>query len=82
MNILEIPDELRVNSRVDSYLRRLARSGGYRLERSRERTYHTNNRGGYQLVDSYRNEVIAGCDYGLTAKDVSEILTDAVTAAH
>ena len=54
---------------VESHARRAAKRMGLRVCKSRSRTYTTNTKGGFQLVDD-RNMVVAGLDYDMTAEDV------------
>src|SRR5260370_24809336 len=46
-------------------LRARALRHGYRICKSRERMQHSNNRGGLQIVEVYRNLVVGGVDYDL-----------------
>lgn len=55
-------------------LRRIARKGGWRIDKSRSRTIHSNNLGGFQLVDQSRNYVVWGSNYELTLLDLEDIL--------
>jgi hypothetical protein len=55
-------------SRLDT-LRRRAKRIGLRLEKSRQRTLHLNNRGGLMLIDNYSNIARAGWDYDLDLDD-------------
>lgn len=50
---------------IEMRLRRRAKAKGYRVEKSRARVLHMNNRGGYQLIDIYKNAVVDGPDYDL-----------------
>jgi hypothetical protein len=60
MRYIHINDKSRLNS-----LRRHAHRNGMRLEKSRQRSFHSNNRGGLMLIDNYFNIVRAGVDYDL-----------------
>ena len=51
--------------------RRAAAELGYRVEKSRDRYQHHNNRGGLMLLKG--NIVLAGGNYDLTPKDVIDI---------
>jgi hypothetical protein len=51
---------------------RLAKKVGLRIKKSRQKP-HINNKGGYQVVDD-RNNVVAGRDFDMTAKNVIEFL--------
>jgi hypothetical protein len=46
------------------------RHGTYRAEKSRWRKGSIDNLGGFQIVDVYRNTVVAGDRYNLSAEDV------------
>lgn len=65
-----------VSSATDSRLRSLARRKGYRLCRARGQL-HSNNLGGYQIVDPFYNLVVDGANYDLAADYVEEWLKDA-----
>lgn len=65
-----------VSSATDSRLRRKARKLGYELRRARG-GLHTNNLGGYQIVDPFYNLVVDGVNYDLAADYVEEWLKDA-----
>ena len=54
--------------------RRTAAKLGWRMEKSRARTLHSNNHGGYQLVDISRNEVFDGLNYEMTIDDVEAVI--------
>lgn len=49
---------------------------GYRLLKSRVRSPHLNNQGGYQIVEASINGVVAGSDYDLSLGDVEEWLEE------
>jgi hypothetical protein len=51
--------------------RRAAQALGWRVEKSRQRYRHHNNRGGLQILDR-RNIVINGVNYDMTPKEVVE----------
>lgn len=51
--------------------RRAAAELGYRVEESRDRYQHHNNRGGLMLLEG--NIVLAGGNYDLTSEDVIDI---------
>jgi hypothetical protein len=61
---------------LESRLRRMARRQGMRIEKSRCRSVHMNNLGGYQLIDTARNFVIAGANYDLSLPDLAEWVGD------
>ena len=65
--------ESKENQRLEARARRAARRVGLYACKSRERTWHTNNRHGMQLVDGYTNTVIAGLCFELTPERVLEI---------
>jgi hypothetical protein len=56
---------------TDAQARRWARKADYRCFKTRGKQ-HFNNRGGYQLVDDDCNTVVAGRNFGMSAKDVVE----------
>lgn len=60
--------------------RRVARRHGCRITKSRQR-FHINNLGGFQVVDRYRNEVIAGSNYDCTPEEIIESLPTWVASA-
>ena len=57
-------------------LGRLAKRYGYRLEKSRVRTPHLNDQGGFRLTDPTRNVVIAGERFDWTLDDVAGFLAE------
>jgi hypothetical protein len=65
----------------ESALRREASRLGYRVHKSRDRTQHLNNRGGFQVVDSNGNYVLAGVNYDLTLEELATFLADRESAA-
>jgi hypothetical protein len=50
--------------------RRAAAARGWRVEKSRQRHVHSNNRGGLILLDERTNTVIAGENYDLSPADI------------
>ena len=54
---------------VENRLRRWAKRLGFRIEKSRARALHLNNRGLYQLIDD-RNTVVEGVDYDATLDQI------------
>jgi hypothetical protein len=58
---------------VESRARRLARRLDMRIEKSRARILHSNNKGEYQLIDD-RNTVIDGADYDLSLEELYDRL--------
>ena len=63
--------------RREARLRRLARSGGYSLRKSR-RGYSIDNLGGYMIVDD-RNFIVDGPRFDLSLDDVEEWLKPLTT---
>ncbi len=60
----------------ESRLRRKAQRLGYVIYKSRERTYHSNNEGEYQLCDN-RNTVRLGSNYDASLDDIDSFLAEA-----
>jgi hypothetical protein len=58
---------------IEQRLRRKAQRLGYRVEKSRARNLHSNDQGGYQLIDD-RNTVRGGVNYELDLAALSRIL--------
>ena len=58
---------------VESRARRLARKLDMRVEKSRVRNLHSNNKGLYQLID-WRNNVVLCCDYEVKLADLVKFL--------
>jgi hypothetical protein len=56
----------------DSAARRAARRAGYIARKSRRRKYTCDNFGDFMILDPYRNCVVAGASYELSAADVVE----------
>src|SRR2546423_11293348 len=56
-------------------LRRLAAHQGLALQKSRSRNFTVDNYGGYRIVDSYRNWLVAGDRFDPTLDDVEGFLT-------
>lgn len=59
-----------INSADDSAARRAAKRAGLRAKRSRWRRFSFDNFGGYQLVDTWNNFVVAGARFDMTAEEV------------
>jgi hypothetical protein len=57
----------------EQQLRRALRKEGYSLHKSRK-AVSIDNLGGYMIVNSYRNVVVAGSRYELSLDDVAEWL--------
>jgi hypothetical protein len=55
---------------LEARARRLAKRVGLRAAKSRDRSQHLNNKGGFMLVDPLYNTVINGADYDMTAEQV------------
>jgi hypothetical protein len=55
---------------LDGHARRAAKRIGLMARKSRTRTIHLNDHGGYMLIEPYRNCVVAGERFDLTAEDV------------
>jgi hypothetical protein len=64
------------NAAEESRLRRFARRNGYALKKSRGKTLHLNNQGGYRLIDPDCNWIVCGERFDLTLEDVGRILSD------
>ena len=58
-----------IDKPAEMRFRRLALSKGYRLEKSRERTHHSNNKGGFQIIRIDGNEVVEGVDFDIMSAD-------------
>jgi hypothetical protein len=61
---------------LEAKARRAARRSGFVAAKSRERSLHSNNRGGFQLIEPYRNEVVNGVRYDLTVEEVIEFCVE------
>lgn len=57
----------------ENRLRRLASRLGYRIEKSRVRNTHINNKGMYQVVTNF-NSAVLGVNYDATLDDVEDYL--------
>lgn len=60
---------------LDSRVRRAALRAGFRASKARGQL-HSNNEGGYMLVDSWTNTVVHGVNYELSPADVMEICSE------
>lgn len=60
---------------LDGRVRRAALRAGFRASKARGQL-HSNNRGGYMLVDSWTNAVVHGVNYELSPADVMEICSE------
>ncbi len=61
---------------LENRLRRKARKHGLRVTKSRDRSIHLNNLGGYMLVDSYRNAVIAGDRFDVPLEELEAVIDE------
>lgn len=57
----------------ESWLRRAAAKKGLRIHKARGQM-HSNNEGGWMIVDAYTNTLVAGERYDLTDEDVADHL--------
>lgn len=55
---------------LDNKARRTAKRAGLRCCKNRWRAGTIDNKGGYQLIDPYRNIVVDGVRFDLSAQDV------------
>lgn len=60
----------------ENRLRRWAARLGVYVRKSRARTWHFDDRGGYRIVDPFTNTVLAGEKFDLTMDDVEEFLQE------
>jgi hypothetical protein len=74
-------DDARETRRREDRLRRRADRQGFALRKSRVRTPNLNDRGGYMLVDSRQNFLVAGHRFNLDLDDVEAFLDDRATPA-
>jgi hypothetical protein len=65
---------------LDQRARRAAKRVGLNVARSRDRTEHLNNRGGYMLFNPLHNTVVMGERFDLSAEDVIETCANAKPA--
>ena len=66
-------DSTLMERRREARLRRLARSGGYSLHKSRA-GFSADNFGDFMVVDDSRNFIVAGERFDMTLDDVEEWL--------
>jgi hypothetical protein len=66
----------RIHSRLEARARRIAKKHDCFITKSRERTQHSNNKGGFQIVDAYRNTVISGVNYDMTPEEIIEFFQE------
>ena len=57
----------------ESNIRAKAKRPGYRVEKSRERTIHSNNQGAFQLINE-RNYVVLGDRYDASLAEIDAFL--------
>lgn len=58
----------------ENQLRRLARCLGYSIRKSRRRTVHANDLGGYMLVSDQINGCVLGERYDASLEDIRQYL--------
>ena len=68
------------SAREEFRVRARAKRVGYGTTKSRQ-ALHSNNEGGFMLLNAARNEVFAGDRYQLTIAEANEYLTD-IQAKH
>lgn len=73
---MSFPKEYTLSKTQDARLRRMARSHGYAVRKSRWRLNSPDNLGGYMIVDPDTGLVAAGGRFDLTGTDVAAWLTD------
>ena len=61
---------------IERKARRIAKKHDCYITKSRERSQHMNNKGGFQIVGYYNNTVIAGRDYDMTLEQVIEFFRE------
>ncbi len=59
---------------IEMRMRRRALAKGYRVEKSRGRLLHLNNKGGFQIIRIDRNEVVEGVDYDIKLKELEDLI--------
>lgn len=64
---------------ADARVRRKAKRVGWRVEKSRTRLVHHNDRGMYQLIDD-RNCICGGADYDASLPDIEAWIDTELTA--
>jgi len=57
-------------------LRRQAKKLGLTLVKSRARRTHADDKGGYRIIDPWRNCIVAGEKFDLDLDDVQEFLNE------
>lgn len=61
-------------------LRRIIKSAGYELHKSRVRNINLDDLGGYQIVDPEYNCVVHGRRFELSLEDVAELVAEELSA--
>ena len=69
--------ERQLEARLEARARRAAKSVGLVAVKSRG-GYHSDNQGGFQLVDPYFNEVVEGLRFDLSPEEVIERCRDGI----
>ena len=69
-----MPNLSQTEKAIEMRLRRKARSQGFALIKSRQRTRDFNNQGGIMIINAARNVVVAGEKFELGLDDVAEFL--------
>ena len=61
---------------TESAVRARAKSRGYYVCKSRDRSTHFDNHGDFMLVEAYRNLVVLGVRFDASLKEISDHLAD------
>jgi hypothetical protein len=61
---------------TESAVRARAKSRGYYVCKSRDRSTHLDNHGEYQLVEAYRNPIVMGERFDASLKEIANYLAD------
>jgi hypothetical protein len=61
-------------SQSESAVRARAQSRGYRVEKSRQRMIHIDNRGEYRLIDPFHNLIVLGERYDASLGEIADFL--------
>jgi hypothetical protein len=69
-----------IDRNLEARARRAAARVGLRVSKSRDRTEHVNNRGGFMLFNPLHNWVVMGERFDLSAEDVIEACANAKPA--
>lgn len=71
---MSTPTDISNPKQLDTEARRLARKLDWRVRKSRTREhFHSNDHGGYMIIDNWTNTVRYGVDYDLNVQDVIDI---------